>query len=113
MDEEDIDYEDGFENMPPPPQLTTSQRRIVELASKNFNVDLVNKGPSYARYPIKYLNLYKGLLEALKLRILFEGPPDPGLKGPDLKGGFAHVYPVDLQRPREVLRKVIFTASIH
>ena len=59
------------------------------------------------------LHLYKGLVEALKLEILYEGPPDPKLKGPDLKGGFAHVYPIDLPSPREVSRKSITETSVH
>ena len=58
VDEEDINYEDGYENLPPPPELTPSQRRIVELASKNFTTGLVNRGSSHTIYPSNYIHFY-------------------------------------------------------
>lgn len=43
VDEEDLDFEDGYENLGPPPVLDLTQKRIVDIASKNFTYTLVNE----------------------------------------------------------------------
>lgn len=43
VDEEDLEFEDGYENLGPPPVLDLTQKRIVDIASKNFTYTLVNE----------------------------------------------------------------------
>ncbi|KAI5115689.1 hypothetical protein M0805_000537 [Coniferiporia weirii] len=106
VDEEDINYVDGYENLPPPPKLNKTQRNIMEVASRRFTTKIVNDGEFFSLYCfyVSLLSTYRlavvGICKALNLQILYRDPPDKTMHSSFARGGYGNIHAIILKEPQ-------------